>query len=1449
MFVKMRSLSALASLFVMTIAAPLFAQDTRTVTEPVFPTTCTALAAQQAITAGEPTSETQLDTSRIQTAMNACGAGKAVELTVSGANNAFLIAPLTIPNGVTLIVDAGVTVFASRNPADYQIGVVGGSQEACGTVGTAGNGCSPLFNVNNGSTSTGAGIMGFGIINGRGGDKLLLNGVAQTYSWWDLANTANTGSNSQNNPILMSIKKASNFTLYKITLMNSPMFHVKWQNATGFTAWGVKIVTPYSARNTDGIDPGDNVSNISIINSYLSDGDDNVAVGATAGNPASNISITNVHTYAGHGVSIGSYTAGGVSNMAVTGLYQSGNLQDTNSTGLRIKSSADRGGVVKNISYTNVCIQNVRFPIQFNPIYNNVTTGSLPPTFQNIGLHSVTVQNTSVNSNFDVQGYSANFPLTIQFDNLAFANGVTLTPAPKYATIQLGPGPVAPASLQTINATGVTYTGNITNPNQARFVCNAASYPFLAGELFLSTPAVTNARTLALGNPASFTLNAVLEITEAASPTPTSPIQFYEGATQVGTATLSGNGTVASLTLSNVASGAHTYVARYPADANYTQVIFGSVTVNVNTIATTTTLATSAANAVYGNSVTLTATVAQGTGSTVPTGTVTFVSAGATLGTGTLASGVATLTLNNLPTGANTITATYPGNTNFAASDSNASPTAVTIVPAGTTTTLAAPATATYGNTVTLTATVASGTTGAPSGTVTFSDGATTLGTITLTPGTNTSTAVLTTSTLNSGPHTITASYGGDTNYNASNSASSAVTIFTASTTTSLGFTGTSVPFGSAVTMLATINGSNSTTAGTVTFSEGGTVLATVAVANGTAAYTTSALAIGQHSIIASYSGDGNYTPSASNPTTLTIVQAASNTTIAASSTNPVYGTNDTFTATISTTSSGTPTGTVTFVEGVTVLASNVSVSTTGGVTTASFSETLLSGGTHSINAVYSGDGNFTGSTSPTISITVSAGASTTVLAPLSPVTYGAPVTLQATMSSTVQGVPFTGSVQFFDGSASLGSGTVSSNNKATLAVSPALGAGTHSLTAVFSGNANYATSTSAPQTLTVTKASTTMSGSSNPTTISYGQSTALTGTVSPNTVTGTVSFADQNGTLGTATVSSGAGTLNISTLGGGPHNIVATYSGDSNYNGVGSATFFVTVNQAISTTTLVVTPNNPVYSSAVTFTATVPGGATGTVTFKDGSTSVGSGTVAVVNGQTRATFTTSSLLGGSHSITAVYGGDANFTGSTSSAQVLTVSPAATTTVLSGAAASVVYGASVTLTATITPSGTSGPETGTVTFKDGANMLGTQPMTYVNGVAVVVLSVPNLTGGTHTFTATYNGDSNFVASTSATATTTVTPAATTITASSNPSTTIYQNAVTLQATVTSSGSAAPTGTVTFKDAGITVVTGGVNGNGTASYATNPYLPAGVHRSLRCIAGTRTMRDRRAAPLR
>jgi Glycosyl hydrolases family 28/Bacterial Ig-like domain (group 3) len=747
------------------------AQDTRTVNEPTFPASCSTLQAQLAIVNGEPASETTFDTTRLQAALNGCASGQAVELQTSGTNNAFLIQPITIPTGVTLLVDGGVTVFASRNPVDYQIA----GKETCGTVGSAGNGCNPLFNIANNATSSGAGIMGYGVIDGRGEDKLLVNGTASANSWWDIAAQAQAANGAQNNFVLLAASKASNFTLYKITLKNSAMFHVTWKNATGLTVWGAKIIAPFSARNSDGIDPQG--SNITITNSSISDGDDNVAVSASSA--SSNITISNDNTYSGHGISVGSFTQGGLTNMLVTNINQAGTAADSNGIALRLKTALDRGGLLQNITYQNICMQNHRSLIVITPLYNT-NSGTLIPQFKNITFQNV---HGLTNGVMSIAGYDANHLTTLNLNNFVFDNlsASNLLPVFTFDTITLGPGPVSPTFLQTLTGTGVSYNGSVTAPTTAPYPCSASTFTFLVGELYLSTATSTNLSTVTIPGPGTVTLNAMLQPTmsqvtytnSTGTAAPTAPVQFYEGTNMVGTATLGGNGTIASLTLTGVASGTHAYTAQYPGDSTYAAYPFGSVTVTVSPFSTssTTSLSASPSPVQAGSSTVLTATVTGTQSNALPTGTVNFLDGATVIGSaalGTASSGgsvSATLSTVLSGLGTHSLSAQYAGDSNNGASTSAADSVTVTAIPTTTTLTLASSSIA-IGASEVLTATVTSGS-GVPTGTVTFSSGTTSLGTGTLTNGT----ATVTTTSNTVGSETITAAYSAMGNFGGSTSA------------------------------------------------------------------------------------------------------------------------------------------------------------------------------------------------------------------------------------------------------------------------------------------------------------------------------------------------------------------------------------------------------------------------------------------------------------------------------------------------------------------------------------------------------------------------------------------------------------------------------------------------------------------------------------------------------
>ena len=555
-------------------------QDTRTVTEPVIPPSCAVLYAQLSIVNDEPSSESAFDTARIQTALDNCPAGQSVELQSSGSNYAFLIQPLNIPSGVTLLVDGGVTVFASRNPADYQAGTISASVDECGTLGPNGNGCKNLLSVNDGNTSSGSGLMGYGVIDGRGYGKLLSGGVESPGNWWDLARSA-TGSERHNTFKMLQTGRGNNFILYKITLRNSATFHVAWKG-DGFTAWGIKIITPYTARNTDGIDPGGN--NITITNSSISDGDDNVAVGASS--PSSNVTVSYVNTYSGHGISVGSYTRGGLTNMLVDHVNMAGTAADNNAIGIRLKSAADRGGLLQNITYQNMCLKDMKSMLQLNPFYNS-NAGTSLPQFTNVAVRNA---HFLTSGRVQLQGYDADHATTLTLDNVVFdaLNPGDITPAPQFTTITPGPGEVYPALLQTLTGNGVFYEGSAPVDNTNAYDCTGA-FPYVVGELYLSTASETNLQTLSTVVGGSFTLNAMVQpamsqVSHAAwtgTPPLTNPIVFLEDSTVVGTASVGANGTLASITMTDVSPGTHIYTAQYPADANYPALKFGSATVNV----------------------------------------------------------------------------------------------------------------------------------------------------------------------------------------------------------------------------------------------------------------------------------------------------------------------------------------------------------------------------------------------------------------------------------------------------------------------------------------------------------------------------------------------------------------------------------------------------------------------------------------------------------------------------------------------------------------------------------------------------------------------------------------------------------------------------------------------------------------------------------------------------
>jgi polygalacturonase len=390
--------------------------DPRNVGQPAIPATCRALTS----TLADPSSRTFAsaqettppDTARIQSALNSCaGSGHAVELKASGSNNAFLTAPLTIGSSVTLLVDAGVTLVASRNAASYQVS--GGP--TCGTIASKDGGCVALITIS-GSNS---GVMGTqsgghqGLIDGRGDLDIL----GKSTTWWALASSAASGG-KQNNPRLIQSNSANNITIFDLSLTKSPNFHIVMNGGTGFTAWGVRILTPATARNTDGIDPSG--TDVTIANSFIEDGDDGIAI--KGGSHASqNITVKNNFFWGTHGISIGSETNAGVSNVlfqsnTLNGKDSSGNISGSDN-GIRIKSDSSRGGLVTTVTYNATCTTAIKFPIMLNPFYTSAT-GSLDPNFQNIVINGMKSVSSVSTASSTMEGFSSSLPLGLTLENV-----------------------------------------------------------------------------------------------------------------------------------------------------------------------------------------------------------------------------------------------------------------------------------------------------------------------------------------------------------------------------------------------------------------------------------------------------------------------------------------------------------------------------------------------------------------------------------------------------------------------------------------------------------------------------------------------------------------------------------------------------------------------------------------------------------------------------------------------------------------------------------------------------------------------------------------------------------------------------------------------------------------------------------------------------------------------
>jgi len=451
--------------------------DRRIVTEPRLPAvTCATLAAQlpggtrEFAAADEATPP---DTARIQAALDSCaGTGGSVLLApgASGADS-FLSGPLAVHTGEYLVVDAGVTLFASLDATAYQQP----GKATCGSIGASGTGCVPFISVN----GRDAGVEGvlrhgrdgdrdgelWGTIDGRGDLPVL----GTDTSWYQIAATATAEGLKQVNPRLIQATSADDVTFFHIRLVDSAKQHLFISKSIGATVWGIQIATPDNTFNTDGVDV-DSSTEVTVADSDLMEGDDCVAL-TTNSSAESAVTVRGLRCYGTHGLSIGSGTTFGLDSIlfwhnTLNGYDALGNLS-TLDNGIRLKSFPGGGGVITNVVYADTCMRAIQNLIVLNPNYDP-PTGTTIPWFKSVTIDRALAVGSVSGANSQIDGYSADFPAGVTLRDVSLdATAVTA----QYASISLDRTDLTPSGP------GVTVTTSSGNMPPRPMHCAFPPFP------------------------------------------------------------------------------------------------------------------------------------------------------------------------------------------------------------------------------------------------------------------------------------------------------------------------------------------------------------------------------------------------------------------------------------------------------------------------------------------------------------------------------------------------------------------------------------------------------------------------------------------------------------------------------------------------------------------------------------------------------------------------------------------------------------------------------------------------------------------------------------------------------------------------------------------------------------------------------------------------------------
>jgi len=382
--------------------------DSRSVGTPTYPAVCQTLAAQFSTSerSSPPSSD---DTSRIQNALNACaGSGKSVVLASSGSNNAFYSGKLTV-NGEGLVVNSGATLEGNNSYAS----------------------AAELILI----TGTNSFLGGEGAIDGRGD---IISGT----------------------PRLVQTSGTDNFIAYQITLQQAKHPNLYMEGGTGATVYGVTILTPANRSNADGIDI-DSIRDVSVINSSIEAGDDGIAVKTNSG-AASNITVKNTRVYGTHGLSIGSQTFKGVTNVLFSGNYVYGvdhnGIAATDANAINIKTDVDCGGLVQQVTYSNTCITQAKHLIVVNANYGSCKGTSGTPQFKNIIVNGVKAQNSVSGAYTRIEGFNTSNLAQVYLANVSL--DATAQSSDQDATVFLDNSNITPTGTN-VTTSGFSTSGSV----------------------------------------------------------------------------------------------------------------------------------------------------------------------------------------------------------------------------------------------------------------------------------------------------------------------------------------------------------------------------------------------------------------------------------------------------------------------------------------------------------------------------------------------------------------------------------------------------------------------------------------------------------------------------------------------------------------------------------------------------------------------------------------------------------------------------------------------------------------------------------------------------------------------------------------------------------------------------------------------------------------------------